>query len=68
MTHCVESRQLAAEVDDEDDDNRLLVAALFEELLDGDTGLRVGGLFLHFLQLGKHLLRSASQPQQGCKV
>lgn len=46
-TDRIESGQLAAQVDDEDDNDRLLVAALLEELADGDTGLSVGSLFLH---------------------
>ena len=68
-TDRIESGQLAAQVDDEDDNNRLLVSALFEELVDGDTEcLSVSGLFLHLFQLSEHLVRAASQPQQRCRV
>lgn len=67
-TDCIESGQLAAQVGDEDDDDWLLVAALLEELVDGDSGLSVGGLFLHLFQLSEHLVCAASQPQQGCRV
>lgn len=68
MTDRIESGQLAAQVDNEDDDNGLLVAALLEELVYGDTALSVGSLFLHFLQLSKHHVCAASQPQQGCGI
>lgn len=68
MTDRIESRQLAAQVDHENDDDRLLVAAPLEELVHGDAALSVGSLFLHFLQLSKHLVGAASQPQQGCGI
>lgn len=67
-TDRIESRQLAAQIDDEDDDDWLLVAALLKELTDGDSGLSVCGLLLHFFQLSVHLVCVAFQPQQGCRV
>lgn len=67
-TDRIESGKLAAQVGDEDDDDWLLVAALLEELVDGDSGLSVGGLVLHLFQLSEHLVCAASQPQQGCRV
>lgn len=67
-TDCIESGQLAAQVGDEDDNDWLLVAALLEELMDGDSGLSVGSLFLHLFQLSEDLVFAASQPQQGCRV
>lgn len=65
-TDRVESGQLAAQVDDEDDGDGPLVPALLEELVDGDAGLAVRRLLLHLVQLGERLVRASSQPQQGC--
>lgn len=67
-TDCIESGQLASQVGDEDDNDWLLVAALLEELVDGDSGLSVGGLFLHFFQLSEDFVCAPSQSQQGCRV
>lgn len=67
-TDRIKSRQLAAQVDGEHDDDGLPVSVLGEELACGDAALSVGGLLLHFFELSKHLFCTASQPQQGCGV
>lgn len=63
----VESRQLAAQVGDQNDNDWLLVAPPPEELLDADSALSVSRLLLHLLQLGRRCVSAASQPQQGCR-
>lgn len=63
----VESRQLAAQVGDQDDDDWLLVAPPPEELLDGNSTLSASRLLLHLLQLGRRCVSATSQPQQGCR-
>lgn len=65
LTDRIESGQLAAHVDDEDQNNRLPVAASLEELVDGDAGVSVSRLLLHLLQLSEHFVRVPSQSQQG---
>lgn len=60
LTYRIESRQLASQVDDKDDDDRLPVAALLEEFMYGEAALSVCSLFLHFFQLRKHLICAAS--------
>lgn len=56
MTDRIESRQLASQIDDEDDYDWLPIAAFLEELADGHAGLGVGRLFFHLLQLSEHLV------------
>lgn len=63
----VESRQLAAQVGDQDNDNWLLVAPPPEELFKGNSTLGVSRLLLHLLQLGQRCVSATSQPQQGYK-
>lgn len=62
----VESRQLAAQVDAEDDDDRLPVASLPEKIPDADGRLNMRRLTFHLLQLGPHRLGTSSQSEQGC--
>lgn len=67
-TDRIESGQLAAQVGDEDNDDWLLVAAFLEELVDGDSGLSVGGFVLHLFQFAEHFVCTAPQSLQGCRV
>lgn len=67
-TNSVESRQLAAQVDDQDDDDWLFVARLLEEITDVDPGQSVGRLFFHLFQLSKHRFCVTPQPLQRCRV
>lgn len=68
QTNSVESGQLAAQVDDQDDDDWLFVARLLEEIMDVDPGQSVGRLFFHLFQLSKHLFCATPQPLQCCGV
>lgn len=67
-TDRVESRQLAAQVDGQNDQDGLSVAAFCDELADGDAAGCARSFLLHLLQLGQHLVFSVPQPQQGCGV
>lgn len=67
-TNSVESRQLAAQVDDQDDGDWLFVARLLEEIADVDPGPSVRRLLLHLFQLSQHLFRVSPEPLQRCGV
>lgn len=67
-TDRIESRQLAPQIDDEDDYDRLPVASLLEELVDGRPRLAADRLLFHLLQFRERLVRVASQSQQCCGV
>jgi len=67
-TDRIESRELASQVDNQDNNDWLPVAAFLEKIMDGDTALSVRSLLFHLFQLSEYLVCSASQPQQGCRV
>lgn len=60
----VESRQLAAQGDDQDCDDWPFVVRLLEEMVEADPGQSVGLLLLHHFQLRQRLVCVAPQLSQ----